>query len=106
MDKHKMLDLFQASNEEAGEVVISEILPAVVKEYGGCIVAYSALVISEAIALPYVLLHLKGHKYLCKNIPLVPIGIEVSSLTAVPSLSATEGLRCRIIRIRLSLREL
>jgi len=33
-----MLDLFQASNEEAGEVVISEILPAVVKEYGGCIV--------------------------------------------------------------------
>lgn len=33
-----MLDLFHASNEEAGDVVLSEILPAVVKEYGECLV--------------------------------------------------------------------
>lgn len=33
-----MLDLFYASNEEAEGVVLSEVLPAVVKEYGECIV--------------------------------------------------------------------
>lgn len=33
-----MLDLFHASNEEAGDVILSEVLPAVVKEYGECIV--------------------------------------------------------------------
>ena len=38
MDKYKMLDLFHASNEEAGSVVLSEVLPTVVQEYGGCIV--------------------------------------------------------------------
>lgn len=38
MDKHKMLDLFHASNEEAGNVVLTELLPAVVKEYGECVV--------------------------------------------------------------------
>ena len=38
MDKYKMLDLFHASNEEAGDVVLSEILPAVVKEYGESLV--------------------------------------------------------------------
>ena len=38
MNKCKMLDLFHASNEEAGNVVLSEILPTVVQEYGGCIV--------------------------------------------------------------------
>lgn len=32
MDKHKMLDLFHASNEEAGNVVLEELLPTVVKE--------------------------------------------------------------------------
>ncbi len=49
MDKHKMLDLFQASNEEAGEVVISEILPAVVKEYGGCIVGEGMAILAGEI---------------------------------------------------------
>lgn len=38
MDKHKMLDLFHASNEEAGNVVLEELLPTVVKEYGECVV--------------------------------------------------------------------
>ena len=38
MDRYKMLDLFQASNEEAGDVVLSDVLPAVVKEYGECLV--------------------------------------------------------------------
>ena len=38
MNKYKMLDLFHSSNEEAGEVILSEVLPAVVKEYGDCIV--------------------------------------------------------------------
>ncbi len=33
-----MLDLFHASNEEAGNVVLAELLPAVVKEYGECVV--------------------------------------------------------------------
>lgn len=38
MKEYKMLDLFHASNEEAGEVFLSELLPAVVKEYGDCLV--------------------------------------------------------------------
>jgi hypothetical protein len=38
LDKHKMLDLFHASNEEAGNVVLAELLPTVVKEYGECVV--------------------------------------------------------------------
>lgn len=38
MNEYKMLDLFHASNEEAGAVVLSEILPMVVKEYGECLV--------------------------------------------------------------------
>lgn len=38
MDKFKMLDLFHASNDEAGDVVLSEILPEVVKQYGECLV--------------------------------------------------------------------
>ena len=38
MNKYKMLDLFHASNEEAGSVVLSEVLPTVVQEYGECIV--------------------------------------------------------------------
>ena len=38
MNKYKILDLFHALNEEAGDVILSEVLPAVVKEYGECIV--------------------------------------------------------------------
>ena len=38
MNKYKMLDLFHASNEEAEDVVLSEILPAIAEEYGECFV--------------------------------------------------------------------
>jgi hypothetical protein len=38
MNKYKMLDLVQASNEEMEDVVLSDILPTVVKEYGEYIV--------------------------------------------------------------------
>ena len=44
-----MLDLLHASNEEAGEVVLSEILPAVVKEYGGCIVGEGMAILAGEI---------------------------------------------------------
>ncbi len=38
MGRYKMLDLFQASSEEAGDVILSDVLPTVVKEYGECLV--------------------------------------------------------------------
>ncbi len=44
-----MLDLLRASNEEAGDVVISEILPAVVKEYGECIVGEGMAILAGEI---------------------------------------------------------
>ena len=38
MSKHKMLDLFIATKEEAGDVVLSEVLPQIVSEQGEHIV--------------------------------------------------------------------
>lgn len=44
-----MLDLLHASNEEAGAVALSEILPAVVKEYGGRIVGKGMAILAGEI---------------------------------------------------------
>lgn len=44
-----MLDLFHASNGEAGDVVLSEVLPAVVKEYGECLVGEGVAVLAGEI---------------------------------------------------------
>ena len=44
-----MLDLFHASNEEAGDVVLSEVLPAVVKEFGGCVVGEGMAILAGEI---------------------------------------------------------
>ena len=46
MKEYKMLDLFNASNEEAGNVLLAEILPAVVSEYGDCIVSEGIAVLA------------------------------------------------------------
>lgn len=37
MDKHKLKDFIDATKEEAGNVVVEEVLPSVVKEAGGFI---------------------------------------------------------------------
>ena len=39
MDKHKLKDFIDATKEEAGNVAVEEVLPAVVKEAGGFIVS-------------------------------------------------------------------
>lgn len=46
MNKYKMLDLYHASNEEAGDVILNDILPAVVKEYGECVVGEGVAVLA------------------------------------------------------------
>ena len=38
MEKHKLKDFIDATKEEAGNVAVEEVLPAVVKEAGGFIV--------------------------------------------------------------------
>ena len=35
MEKHKLKDFIDATKEEAGNVAVKEVLPAVVKEVGG-----------------------------------------------------------------------
>lgn len=39
MDKHKLKDFIDATKEEAGNVAVEDVLPAVVKEAGGFIVS-------------------------------------------------------------------
>ena len=39
MDKRKLKDFIDATKEEAGNVAVEEVLPAVVKEAGGFIVS-------------------------------------------------------------------
>ena len=39
MDKYKLKDFIDATQEEVGNIVIEEILPAVVKEAGGFVVS-------------------------------------------------------------------
>lgn len=39
MEKHKLKDFIDATKEEAGNVAVEEVLPAVVKEAGGFIVS-------------------------------------------------------------------
>ena len=46
MKQSKMLDLFKASNEEAGKVTLETILPAIVKEYGDCVVSEGVAVLT------------------------------------------------------------
>lgn len=41
MDKYKLLDIFNASKDEATNVAISDVLPKVIKKYGNCIVGES-----------------------------------------------------------------
>ena len=39
MDKHKLKDFIDATKEEAGNVAVEEVLPAVVKEVGSFVVS-------------------------------------------------------------------
>lgn len=47
MDKYKLKDFIDATQEEVGNIVIEEILPAVVKEAGGFVVSEGVGIVAQ-----------------------------------------------------------